>query len=138
MFAPSLLVGASHELVTLVGASLSELVTDPAEAQVGYALAINGEEQVKVDKASNFITIGIWLLSGDPSDYQAQFIAPGGDPTSPDPINTPVEMDTNPQWGLFQSGIGSQQTVGNIEIIWKPTGKRIAEAPLSMIVNVDP
>lgn len=138
MFFPSMVVGSGGQLVELVGGNLVDLATNPDDAQVRYRLLTTGEEQIAVGLGAAFSTIGTWLLHGPASDYQAQYISPGGDPTTPDALGVPHDLTSTVEFGYLQASIGSQSASGSIEIIRKVTGKLLVSETLNLTANVDP
>ena len=138
MFSPSMILASAVKVVELVGGNLSDLVINPADAQVRYRCLSTGEEQIAVGDGAAFSTIGTWLIQGPASLYELQYIAPGGDPTTPDALGTPHDMASTVEFGYLQTSIGSQTASGDVEILLKSTGKVLETATLNLTVNVDP
>lgn len=130
--------GASANRVQLVGASLSDQNSTPADAYVAYLVKSDGTERKQEGSGGVQVTIGTWLLDGVASDYEVMLqVTSGTAPNGGSAQGTYLPLSSTQWWSLTDTSLPGNALTNNCTVYIRDavTHVVLASATVTMLAD---
>jgi hypothetical protein len=126
--------------VTAIGADMTDVAIDPADAEVAYRVDSDGDVYERIGTGGAYSSIGTWLQTGANTDYECLLtVVSGDDPTSGSALDTWLACTADRTWVLTETVLAGAGKVNSctIKIRDDVTFEVLSEAEVLMAVDVE-
>ncbi len=126
--------------ITPIGASISDVATDPDDAEAAYRIDSDGDVYERIGTSGSWSSVGTWLDSGSASDYEAKVSKDSGDDTtSGAALDTWHGLGTDRDFVMTETVVAGLGLTGVFTVTWRDatTLEQLGSASMELTADVE-